>query len=328
MQYQDAITGSAGVALNPEADGDAPVLWRSNCASMQHLERTILRVARTNIPVLVTGESGTGKEALARQIHRLSSRCNEPLVKAICASTHPDTLEAYFSHNGDSEVDGTTGPGTLFLKEISELEPGSQRAILYSIPGTDLSTEEAFPQPRVISSTTKNLDQEVHEGRFRAELYYRINGVCLRLPPLHERKEDIPALVELFLTKHAALLGQPRPRLDLQDQNLLQEHVWPGNIRELENVIRKIVILHEPKAVLSELLQVPNEPYPVHPATKGSSLKAATRAASRLAERRLILDALTRTRWNRKRAAQELQISYKSLLYKLKEIGTEEEDPV
>ena len=162
-------------------------------------------------------------------------------------------------------------------------------------------------------------------GRFRSELYYRINGVCLRLPPLRERKEDIPLLVEVFLTKHAAQLGRPRPSLSPRTFQAFLDHSWPGNIRELENVIKKVVALGDEQFAIAELIAGGRETRKTEVIARyGYSLKAAARAASREAERELILKALARTRWNRKRAAQELQISYKSLLYKLKQIGLED----
>jgi two-component system response regulator AtoC len=141
---------------------------------------------------------------------------------------------------------------------------------------------------------------------------------------LRERKEDIPALEEFFLMKHSTLLGRPRPHLDAQDMLAINEYSWPGNIRELENVMKRIVVLGDAKAVLSELNAAPMEVRSTQAGGKRSVLKSAAKAASFHAERELILEALARTRWNRKRAAQELQISYKSLLYKLKQIRSEE----
>jgi DNA-binding NtrC family response regulator len=165
----------------------------------------------------------------------------------------------------------------------------------------------------------------MHAGRFRIELYYRINGVCLRLPPLRERKEDIPQLVDFFLRKHCAQLGKPQPSLSPGTLRMFLDHTWPGNIRELENCVKSVVVLGEDQLAVAGLGVSATETRatrtvetPVH------SLKAAARAASREAERGLILEALARTRWNRKRAAEELQISYKSLLYKLKQIGLKE----
>ena len=179
---------------------------------------------------------------------------------------------------------------------------------------------------RIISITSRNLDEEMRAGRFRAELYYRVNGVCLRLPPLRDRREDIPILVEFFLNKHAAQLGRPRPSLSPRTLRTLLEHSWPGNIRELENVVKKIVALGDEQLGIAELVSAPVQPPAEVPETPAYSLKAAARAASRGAEREMILKVLSHTRWNRKRAAQELQISYKSLLYKLKQIGVQDSE--
>ena len=179
---------------------------------------------------------------------------------------------------------------------------------------------------RLISTTSRDLDEEMKAGRFRRELYYRINGVCLRLPALRERKEDIPQLSDYFLGKHCTQLGRARSRLSARAIDVFMSYSWPGNIRELENVVTKIVALNDEELALSELVSTRNvadAAVPVDAQTR--SLKVASKAASREAERELILKALGRTRWNRKRAAQELQISYKSLLYKLKQIGMDEE---
>ncbi len=220
--------------------------------------------------------------------------------------------------------------GTILFDEISELSPACQRNLLYALPNGDGETNPNAGQvtARVISTTNKNLDEETRAGRFRSELFYRINGVCLRLPPLRERKEDISRLAEFFLAKHAARFGRARISLSAQTLQTFEEHSWPGNIRELENVVKKIVALGNDRLALSEFSVVPaGSSAAAAAATAGPishSLKAAARAASREAEREMILKALARTRWNRKRAAQDLQISYKSLLYKLKQIGLPE----
>jgi two-component system, NtrC family, response regulator AtoC len=148
----------------------------------------------------------------------------------------------------------------------------------------------------------------------------------LRLPPLRDRREDIPILVEFFLSKHAAQLGRPRPSLSPRTLRMLLDHSWPGNIRELENVVKKIVALGDGNLAIAELATAPAPPRMEVREHRRYSLKAAAKAASREAERELILRALGHTRWNRKRAAQELQISYKSLLYKLKQIGVQDSD--
>jgi two-component system response regulator AtoC len=318
VDLDDAI---AAVSSDRDRTNPAQPVDSSNDRGAHAVARTIEHIAPTNISVLLIGESGTGKEFLANQIHRLSLRSTEPLRKVICASATAESLSAHFTRKSD-EKNSASNAGTLFLKEISELDAATQRSLLYSLPQTDVGAQAG---PRLISSTIVNLEQEIRAAHFRAELYYRINGTCLRLLPLRRRKEEIPEIADLLLAKHAKLQGRPEPRLDAEDYVLLQQFSWPGNIRELENVIKKVVILNDAKLVLSELSlrQVNHRPAaPVE--TRGSVLKTATRAASRKAERQLILDALARTRWNRKRAAQELQISYKALLYKLKEIGPED----
>lgn len=172
-------------------------------------------------------------------------------------------------------------------------------------------------------------------GRFREELYYRINGVHLQLPPLRDRREDIPALLEFFFKKYTSLFERPEPKVSESTVNLLLRHAWPGNIRELENVARKIVALGDEHLATHELsaengakatesLRVPGAskiPENGSSHVPFGSLKEAARAASRVAERAMILTQLERTHWNRKRAARELQISYKALLYKLKQLG-------
>jgi two-component system response regulator AtoC len=296
-------------------------LWPSESSAMLPIERIVSQIAPTNIPILLMGESGTGKEFIAQLIHNSSSHENRPLLKAICASLSGPSVTTYFEGMGNPEKSS----GTLFLKEISELDPVSQRHLLYALPEPDAGGD-SNNGPRLISSTTLNLEEEVRAGRFRIELFYRINGVCLRLPALRQRREDIPALAELFLAKHAAIQGCVRPRLDVHDFAMLKEYSWPGNIRELENVVKQMVVLDHPKAVLSSLRTAFVEPISAAVEINGSALKTAARTASRGVERDLILEALNRTRWNRKRAAQQLQISYKALLYKLKRIGAEEPD--
>jgi two-component system response regulator AtoC len=201
------------------------------------------------------------------------------------------------------------------------LDAACQRALLALLPDGEPSSRNGEKSLRFISATSRNLDKEVQAGRFPRELYFRINGVILRLPPLRERKEDIPALLTHFLVKHANELKKNVPELTSDARELIASYNWPGNIRELENLAKKIVAVGDPTLALGDLRAT----YRSVPATgespQPSSLKVAARAASRRTERELILQALERTHWNRKRAARELQISYKSLLYKIKQIG-------
>ena len=292
------------------------------CPVMQTLEGVVAEIAPTNIPVLFVGESGTGKAMFAQRVHCLSSRSQEPLVTIACSAMNPAQLSTELrldpSRNADASVETA---GTVIFDEIGDLDSASQRNLLYALPDGPANLRRGTLRARVISTTSRNLDDEMRAGRFRTELYYRINGVCLRLPPLRDRRDDIPILVEYFLSKHAAQFGRRRPTLSPRTVRMLLEHSWLGNIRELENVVKKIVALDDERLAVSELTQAPPEPRVEVRESRSFSLKAASRAASREAERELILKVLAHTRWNRKRAAQELQISYKSLLYKLKQIG-------
>lgn len=292
---------------------------------MATIENVVSEIAPTNIPILLFGGIGTGKEAFARRIHELSTRRENGLIRVPCASMQSTGFLADLSVN-ENGTGTESHQGTVLFDEISELNPDCQRKLLYALPDGDLVIRAGCLSARVISTTSRNLEDEVCAGRFRSELYYRINGVCLRLPPLRERSEDILLLAEFFLTKHAASLGRSRPPLALRTREALVSHSWPGNIRELENVIKKIVALNDESLAISELQQSRANKTATGGLQRSYSLKAASRAASREAERELILKALARTRWNRKRAAQELQISYKSLLYKLKQIGVQDSE--
>jgi two-component system response regulator AtoC len=298
---------------------------------MRSLERTIADIAPTDIPVLLVGESGTGKEVVALEIHRLSRRWNEAFIKCGCAGLSTDSLVARLQTGQNlSENDAPSG-GSLFLDEISHLEQASQARLLNMLPDGSRNPSAGCLSVRVISSTTRNLEEEMRNGRFREELYYRISGVHVRLPPLRSRKEDIPTLLDFFLKKYASLFVRPEPQPSARAMDLLLGHSWPGNIRELENVARKMVALGDeelaihdleagnvsnlPEAIQAPVRKIRSEALPVR------SLKDASREASRHAERALILSQLERTHWNRKRTARDLQISYKALLYKLKQLG-------
>lgn len=310
-----AVSASPLQATLPFVRGMSP--------AMQTLESVIAEIAATKIPVMLVGESGSGKAMMAQHIHEVSRRDAGGLLKISCASMDATTLASDLGLSGGAAAAGTQKDfDSVFFDEVGELDPACQRSLLYALPDGDATPRRGILTARVISGTSRNLDEDMRAGRFRSELYYRINGVCLRLPALRERKEDIPLLVEFFLTKHAALLGRPRPTLSARTLRMFLEHGWPGNIRELENSVMKIVALGGEEHAIGELAPASKEPLTIRSGEpRGHSLKAAARAASREAERQMILEALARTRWNRKRAAQDLQISYKSLLYKLKQIG-------
>jgi len=291
--------------------------------AMLTLESVIGDIARTNIPVLLVGESGSGKQMFAHQIHHLSPHHEEALVTIACAAVTPETIAGELGLNGNGRS-AETAAGTVLFDEISELDAACQRYLLHALPDGEEKPRAGMLTARIVSTTSRNLDEEMRAGRFRNELFYRINGVCLRLPPLRERKRDIPLLADFFMAKHAAIFGRPRRALSSRTLQIFVAHSWPGNVRQLENVVKNIVALGEEDLLVAELSAVPPEKRPVASGTRSDSLKVAAKAASREAERELILRALERTRWNRKRAAQELQISYKSLLYKLKQIGLQD----
>src|ERR1700688_2003235 len=211
--------------------------------AMRALERTIADIASTDIPVLLVGESGTGKEVLALEIHRLSRHGNEPFVKCGCSGLTGDSLSVRLQRRENASDVDAGSCGSLFLDGINHLEPSAQGRLLHLLPDSSGTPPQGCQSMRVISSTTRNLEDEMKAGRFREELYYRINGVHLRLPPLRDRKEDIPALLEFFFKKYASLFERPEPNLSESTVSLLLRHAWPGNIRELENVARKIVAL-------------------------------------------------------------------------------------
>jgi two-component system response regulator AtoC len=305
--------------LNSDAEEESLNLfpWSEGTRS---LERMIRHVAPTNVPVLLVGESGTGKSFRARQIHGLSSKSTNIFKSTISSSVTPESIEAEL-RSRISEDSARTG--TLFLKEVSELSGPAQRTLLYSIPEEE-SPDSKLQSLRLICSTAIDLDREVHAGRFRRDLYYRLKGVCLHIAPLREHKADIPVLADLFLAKHASIHKRPQPELEPTDYAVLQNWNWPGNIRELENAMREIVVLSDAKSVLQELRGPSENPEKATSPDRdnhGVALKIAARAASRQLEEQLIIEALAKTRWNRKKAAQELQISYKSLLSKLKQMG-------
>jgi two-component system response regulator AtoC len=298
----------------------AGLVWGQSEA-IQGVNAIVGQIASTEIGVLLIGESGTGKETYARLIHRLSVHQRLPLKKLSCAALEPEQLLPQLkTYLQDPIGGGEEGLGTLFLDGIDELELTSQKVLLSLLPEGEAGeiSEKRF---RLISAARQDLDAEIGPGRFRSELYFRINGVCLHLPALRDRKEDIPAFMEYFLAKHASELKRQAPMLGVEELELLAAYDWPGNIRELGNLARKMVALGNPESAIADLGTTARTVMKAPKISPTFSLKVAARAASRKAERQLILKALERTHWNRKRAAQELQISYKSLLYKIKQTG-------
>ena len=277
-------------------------------------------ISRTDIPVVLQGESGTGKDVYARLIHQLSEVRELPVIKLSCAVLTSGELLARVKASSENwSGEPRQRCGTLFLDGIDEMDLDCQRVLLAMLQERE-SASGGNMGFRLIATTTRNLDRETGLGRFRRELYFRINVAYIKLPPLRERKEDIAVLADYFLEKHAVEAGKLRPVLSEEEEELLRRHDWPGNIRELGNLARKVVALGQSRAAMSELKtfgpsRINSEEY-----ARNGSLKVVAREASRVAERDLILRALERTHWNRKQAARELQVSYKALLYKIKQM--------
>jgi DNA-binding NtrC family response regulator len=337
----------------------------------------IERVSDTDVTILILGESGTGKELVARAVHERSPRRDRPFVKVNCAALPTELLESELFGFEKGAFTGAVqhkagkfefaNQGTMFLDEIGEMSPPLQAKLLQVLQDGEFSrlggTNDIRVDVRIIAATNIDLERAVTEGQFREDLYFRLNVVPIHLPPLRERREEIPLLTEYFLKKYSTQYSKPMTGVSADVKQLFMEYDWPGNVRQLENMINRRVVLGSETSVLTELRQpasrlphraqvvtartvpAPNEaPWPVPPSAvvqvgteraptemEGStttttangdvSLKAISRSAARAAERELILRILTRTHWSRKEAAGILGVSYKSLLYKIKESG-------
>jgi two-component system response regulator AtoC len=291
------------------SNGSGRVWVESVSAGMRTVEAVIRELSQNDVPVLVVAERGSGKAAAAARIHVLSSRSAEPFHVFQAREVRKETVADCDGHGG-----------TVYLQEVGDLSAAVQKELVRQI---GLPGAEQRRVPRFICGTSRELEPEVKAGKFREDLYYGISGVCLRLPPLRQRKEDVPVLRDWFLSAAARDFCRDVPVLSPETQNFFLEYNWPGNIRELKDAARAIVALGDETLAMGGLRSLLRREDRSANGEK-ISLKDAARAASREAEREIILQALTRTRWNRRRAAQELQISYKALLYKLKQIGYEE----
>jgi two-component system, NtrC family, response regulator AtoC len=296
-------------------NGGSRVWLESVSAGMRTVEAVIRELSQNDVPVLVVAEHGSGKAAAAARIHVLSGRVAEP-------------FRVYQGSEASEQVLAAGGGegGTVYLQEVEDLTAAAQKELVRQIGLNGIGNGNSDDQrrvPRFICGTSCELEPEVKAGKFREDLYYRISGVCLRLPPLRQRKEDIPVLRDWFLSAAARDFCRAVPVLSRETQSFFLEYHWPGNIRELKDAARAIVALGDEALAMGGLRSLLRR---VDRGGQGEkiSLKDAARAASREAEREIILQVLTRTRWNRRRAARELQISYKALLYKLKQIGYEE----
>src|SRR5271165_1396031 len=286
-------------------------------ACMRPVEGVIRELAQSDVPVLLLAERGAGKHATAQRIHAMSRRSTAPFQRFKCSTLEPRDLELA---RADSSL--PVQAGTIYLDEIADLNEDCQEYLLETLPVTDGLAGADDGRARLICGSARDLDVELKRGRLREDLYYRISGVSLRLPPLRQRKEDIPFLMGYFLRKYARDFRRPVPDLSAETLRVFLDYSWPGNLRELEDAARVLVALGDENVAMGGLRALLRKP-DAGGNGAATSLKAAAKAASREAEKELILNALARTRWNRRRAAAELKISYKALLYKLKQIGLE-----
>ena len=385
MSNWDHPTGESGsrAVSGPPKNHRVTGVLLGRSENMREVQGLIDRVADTDVTVLVRGESGTGKELVARAIHAASPRHDKPFVKVNCAALPSELLESELFGFERGAFTGAiqhkpgkfefANHGTMFLDEISEMHAPLQSKLLQVLQDGEFarlgSRNDVRVDVRIVAATNRDLESAVTEGQFREDLFFRLNVVCITLPPLRQRRDEIPELTHLFLRQYCEHYNKPPLALASDTLRLFVEHDWPGNVRELENVVKRMVILGSDESIRRELAEaiagrtlkaspipalaarpgtapavaaaMAGMPYagaadrrqahagnggagapppttPPPPAITGS-LKDIARHAAREAERELISRTLQQTRWNRREAAEILGISYKALLYKIKE---------
>lgn len=304
--------------------------------AMQQIRERIVKIGDAQVPVLVRGESGTGKEVLVKLMHAGSRWNGGPFVKVHCPAIPQSLLESeLFGHEEGAFTGATTAKmgkvesadgGTLLLDEIAELDAPSQAKLLQVLQDGQVfrigAQQGKSVQVRTVCATHRPVEQDIRNGRFRADLFYRISVVTIQLPPLRERREDIPDLVDYFLQLYSRRYARPVHPLSDSCLQLLQERDWPGNLRELENLINRYVVLGSEEVLADELIGgEPGQGTAGSPEGSFISLRQTARHAARAAERKVILEILNANHGNRKKTAQVLHISYRSLLYKIKDAG-------
>jgi two-component system response regulator AtoC len=355
-------------------DEDRAFLFWGNSPEMQTIASVIEQVSDSDVTVLIRGESGVGKELVARAIHTRSPRKNKPFVKVNCAALPGELLESeLFGHEKGAFTGAATtrigkfeqaDTGTIFLDEIAEMKAALQAKMLHVLQDgqfTKLGSNKSITvDVRVVAATNRDLEAMMRRNEFREDLYYRLKVIEVTVPPLRERRNEIPHLVDFFTDRYARRYNRPLPQLSDRLTTMLQTYEWPGNIRELENMIKRIVILQNEELVIREMARTPQSTRSFAAASVGaagslssvavadepdeieddideddvapieeSSLASPTasrladvsKAASIKAERALIEDTLNQVHWNRRRAAEQLGVSYKTLLNKIKECG-------
>jgi len=304
-----------------------------NTPAIQQIFKIVQKVAPTDSTVLITGETGVGKEIIARAVHLASRRKEHPFLKVNCAAIPENLLESeLFGYEKGAFTGAVTSKpgrfeiahqGTLFLDEIGEMSPHLQAKLLGVIQDKALERVGGMKtikiDLRIISATNIDLQSAVRSGKFRADLFYRLDVVPIHIPPLRERKDDLIPLVRHFLKKFGDLHRRRRVDVSLEVMAAFGAYEWPGNIRELENVVERMVLLSETETL--GLNQLPPEIRGVDPAPATSSFKEKIGDISRVTEKQMIIDALNKTSQNRTKAAELLGISRRTLQNKIKEYG-------
>jgi two-component system, NtrC family, response regulator AtoC len=321
--------------INPADLPDESVIFGRSPA-MHEVREQIARILTSDLPVLIQGESGTGKEIIARFLHARSTRAVAPFVKLNCAAVPANLLESELfgyqkgSFTGAKEdrpglIEIAAG-GTLFLDEIGDLHADLQGKLLRVLQDSSFvrigDSQERKAEIRVICASNVNLQLAVESGAFREDLFYRIDVLKLQLVALRDRKADIPVLCDYFLDRLAHKFGRKAPHLEEATLQLLAQWDWPGNLRELENWVARAIILGDSEALADELkrrLGLTN--YWNRRASRAGSLKEVSRRATSEASNAMILKVLQANRWNRRKTAEDLNMSYRSLLYKLRDAG-------
>ncbi len=311
-------------------------------SKMNKIKATIDKVAKTDISVLIKGESGTGKELLAQSIHSNSNRKDKPFIKVNCATIPKGLLEselfgfekgaftgAHLEKPGKFEL---ANGGTILLNDIGEIDISIQAKLLQVLQDGMFSrlggNGDVMVNTRVIATTKDHLEETMMEGRFREDLFFRVNVINITVPPLRDRREQIVPFSEYYFDFYKKKYGRETPAFSSTMINAFKEYAWPGNIRELENMVKRIVLFGEEGTVLQGIsykgLDDGGHPKPHGNSLPGSSaensslnLKEVGKRAAEIAEKEIIQSTLQETHWNRKRAAKLLRVSYKALLYKI-----------
>lgn len=304
--------------------------------AMQAVRHKVEKITETDVPILIQGPGGAGKEILARWIHEHSSWRNGEFVKCNCAAIPSQLLESELfgyergaftgaSKSKPGRVEQAQS-GTLFLDEVAELDLSLQAKLLHLMQDGRFSRlgsiEEKQLEARMMFATNRDLRKESSEGRFRADLFYRINVIRIEMPALKQRKEDIPLLIDHFLATFGRRFEREVTPVSRETMRYLQDRDWVGNIRELENCIARYVVLGQEEVLWQDPLAKPNT-FRLESAVsdRPMSLRHAAKRAVRDLERNAILEALRANHWNRRKTAQQLKISYRVLIYKIREAG-------